>query len=122
MLKKIVLSLVIFVFVAVALVGAGAFFVYHKYKDLTVSAAIFDELEPGSSEVEARKRLPADGVMSTKDVYGKSDSWQTGLSPGEKCLHYLARDQRTGGDGVKVYRLCFKDGKLADKKTVISTT
>ena len=122
MLKKIVLSIVIFGFVATALIGGGAFFVYHKYKAMTVSATIFDRLKPGATEGEAKDILPSDAVMSAKDVYGKGDSWRAALSPGEKCLHYLARDQRTSGDGVKVYRFCFKDGKLADKKTVLSTT
>jgi hypothetical protein len=124
MLKKIILAIVVVGLVGAALTVGGGFYLYHNYKGITVPAAMFNGLTIGSTEADVKNTLPSGAAMSAKDVYKHNASQRADLPPGEDCLHYLARDQRTAGTGagVKVYRVCFKDGKLADKKTVLSNS
>jgi hypothetical protein len=66
--------------------------------------------------------LPSGATMSVKDVYHKNGLKHAVPPPGEECLHYLARDQINKDGGVKIYRVCFKDGKLSEKTTLLSTS
>jgi hypothetical protein len=120
MFKKILLTVVILGVVAVALVAAGGYFLYDKYKEVTVTEATFDGLQQGSPEAQVKDALPAEAEVPAKDVY-KDPQTELVVPAGEKCVHYLARGQAEANQGVKVYRLCFKDGKLANKKTVRAT-
>ena len=121
MFKKIVLSIVIFGFIAVALAVGGGFYLYHNYKKMSVSATSFNELKEGTSEAEVKKALPEHAQLSAKDVYKAGDSQQASLPSGADCVYYLARGQDLDNAGAKVYRFCFKNGKLTEKKAVVAT-
>jgi hypothetical protein len=120
MLKKILLTVVILGVVVVALVVAGGYFVYDKYKEMTVTEATFDGIPQGSTQAQVKAALPADAEVPAKDVYKNSDA-ELAVPAGAECLHYLARGQAADNDGARVYRFCFKGGKLTDKKTVRAT-
>ncbi|MGV9772084.1 sensor histidine kinase [Streptosporangium sp. NPDC003464] len=91
-----------------AAVGVGGFMTYD-----TVTSALppadFDRLWVGQNRSEVEAVLPA---RTRADAVGRPGP---PVPDGAECLHYGAHRNPFGGDRGELYRLCFKDGRLAGK-------
>jgi hypothetical protein len=105
--------------IGLMLCGCGGFFGYRgitmaeRIARANVSQQQFSTLRVGQSEDSARKSLP---TPLDADVVKGGDS-ADGIPPGAKCIYYRA-DGGGQTSGTALFRFCFKDGKLTDKRTV----
>ncbi len=106
--------------VLVVLCGGVGFFAYRAYdlgKEI-VGAGItqeqFDAQKEGTAEADVRSVLPEPlGGMTDKDLYGE-DPGKQGMPAGASCIYYTVKPLQNSGE-QPMWRLCFVDGKLAEK-------
>ncbi|MEV2247525.1 histidine kinase [Streptomyces sp. NPDC049970] len=100
------------VLLVIAVVVAGVFLVREADKAM-IDPEQYDAVTIGQSEKSVRDRLPrGDSFLNT----GPGD----GAPPepdGATCLTLLSSDMGSGLDAEPVFRFCFKDGKLVEKKS-----
>ncbi|MFJ3922501.1 sensor histidine kinase [Streptomyces sp. NPDC090022] len=100
-----VVLLLIVVVAIVALVASSA-------DNAFLSQAEYDRVSVGQSEAEVRQALPSgDSVMT-----GGLDRKGPAKPPGAQCLVLLDTDQPENLTSDRVFRFCFRDGKLVEKQ------
>jgi hypothetical protein len=109
---------VVFVSLVTLCLGGG-YAAYRFFSNLGVSQTTFDAIAIGAPEAEARKDLPSRLVVPADEVYRAGDQIRSGMPSDATCDHYLSKEQPDGGGtGLRVYRFCFKDGKVVEKKDI----
>lgn len=106
-----VAALVALVLLAALIVGGV--FLFREADDAMIEPKQYDAVQVGQSEAEVRERLPHGNSFLTSDV-------EKGAPPvpdGAQCLTLLSTEFGTTWDAEPVFRFCFKDGVLVEKKS-----
>jgi hypothetical protein len=112
--------LIVSAVVGIVLCGCGGFLGYRgltMVKQITkakVTQQQFDALQVGQSETSVRQALPTPLDAS---VYAGDDAVGKDVPAGATCVYFRA-ELSTAPDGTPLFRFCFADGRLADKRTV----
>lgn len=116
--------LLIIVGVVVVICGAGGFFGYraiHLGREIAESSITqqqFDAQRLGGAETTVRDALPVPlKNVDEKDIYGKDDPTKQGRPAGASCIYYGFKPITKAKDRP-MFRFCFADGKLAEKKQI----
>ncbi|MFI7099855.1 sensor histidine kinase [Streptomyces sp. NPDC050161] len=99
--------------IAVAVVVALAVVIFRGLDRGMIERKEYDAVKVGQSEATVRKQLPDGRTFLTADL-GK------GAPPephGATCLSLMSSESLDRTDGDVVFRFCFKDDKLVEKKT-----
>ncbi|MER6995413.1 histidine kinase [Streptomyces sp. NPDC000410] len=102
--------------VAVVLVVAAAFGLFFLGTSLDkgmIEPSKYDAVEIGMSEKEVRDQLPSGDGIATIGLEGKGPKEPAGST----CLVLASTELGSAWDVEPVFRFCFKDGKLIEKKT-----
>ncbi|MBT2382856.1 sensor histidine kinase [Streptomyces sp. ISL-11] len=96
--------------VVLAVLGVGK--VIEESDKALIGPDDYASVRIGESEKQVRERLPSGESFITSDVKTKLPDDPEGTS----CLALLSTDTSKGLSTDTVYRFCFKDGKLAEKR------
>ncbi len=91
----------------------GGVFLFREADDAMIEPKQYDAVKVGQSEAEVRERLPHGNSFLTSDV-------EKGAPPvpeGARCLTLLSTEFGTTWDAEPVFRFCFRDGVLVEKKS-----
>lgn len=77
-----------------------------------VEPRVYNSVRVGETEAEVRDRLPSGKSFIASEAAKKLPDDPQGM----KCLALLSTDSPEGLNTDTVYRFCFKDGKLAEKR------
>lgn len=106
-----VVGLLILVVLAVAAVfGIGA--IVDEADKVMIDPVVYESVKVGDPERQVREKLPEGKSFLTSDVEDKLPAEPAGMS----CLSLLSTDTSRGLLTDTVYRFCFKDGKLSEKR------
>ncbi|MEU3220784.1 histidine kinase [Streptomyces sp. NPDC006971] len=97
----------------IAAVGIGGYILLDKAEKARIEPKQYDAVKVGQSEAEIRKQLPKENRFVT-------DGLEMGAPPvpqGADCLSLTSRESSNNPDTEPVFRFCFKDGKLIEKKS-----
>jgi hypothetical protein len=94
---------------AVGLLGV-LLFGMNKYM---VEPSVYDSVKVGDAETEVRHRLPAGNGSMTKDLAGQGPKKPAGAT----CLELMSTEEEDGQGRDRIFRFCFKDGKLIAKQS-----
>ncbi|MFJ5709044.1 sensor histidine kinase [Streptomyces sp. NPDC093105] len=100
----------------VVLVVAAGLGIYHfvgSVQDAMVTPAKYESIEVGTAEKDVRPMLPDGDSLAAMATTGD------GAPPepkGAACLTFLSTEMSDDFDTEPVFRFCFKDGKLIEKK------
>jgi hypothetical protein len=110
--------------VVVVVCGIGGWFGYravHLGREIAESSITrqqFDAQPLGGAETTVRDALPVPlKNVDDRDLYGKSDPTAQGRPAGASCVYYAVKPL-TEGKGRPMFRFCFAEGKLAEKKQI----
>ncbi|WP_158603502.1 hypothetical protein [Micromonospora radicis] len=113
---------IIITIVLVVLCGGLGWTVYQMYdlgRELLgagVTRDQFDAQQEGTAEAAVRAALPDPLTdISDKDLY-RNDPGRQGMPAGASCVYYTIKPIEA--DGPDLWRLCFVDGKLAEKSAI----
>ncbi|MEU1073104.1 MULTISPECIES: histidine kinase [unclassified Streptomyces] len=106
------IAFAVVVLLAVA-AGVGLFFLAGSADKAMIDPAEYRDIEVGSSEQDVRDRLPDGDTFLAKGLPGKGPAEPAGAS----CLVLLSSDFGDSIDTDPVFRFCFKDGKLIEKRS-----
>jgi hypothetical protein len=116
--------LLIVVGVVVVVCGVGGFFGYRainvgrQIAESSITQQQFDGQRVGAAETAVRDALPVPlKNADEQDIYGKNDPTRQGRPAGASCVYYAVKPI-TKGKGRPMFRFCFTDGKLAEKKQI----
>ncbi|WP_455358466.1 sensor histidine kinase [Streptomyces sp. SYSU K21746] len=99
--------------VLLAIVGGfGVFFLIGSLDKAMIDRASYDEVAVGTSEEEVRELLPSGDTVLTTGLSGKGPAEPVGA----ECLVLMSSETGSSLDTEPVFRFCFKDGKLIEKK------
>ncbi|WKX74325.1 sensor histidine kinase [Streptomyces sp. XD-27] len=99
--------------VLVIAVVVGAFLFMGETDKAMIEPKQYDAVKVGQTEAEVRDRLPNGDSFLT-------DGLDKGAPPepkGAKCLSLMSTEMGSSLDKEPVFRFCFKDGKLIEKKS-----
>lgn len=97
----------------IAAVGIGGYILLDKAEKARIEPKQYDAVKVGQSEAEIRKQLPKENSLVT-------DGLEMGAPPvpkGAECLSLTSTEPSNNPDMEPVFRFCFKDGKLTEKKS-----
>ncbi len=100
------------VLLVVALIVGGVF-LFREADEAMIEPKQYDAVTVGQSEAEVRRQLPAGESFLTSGV-------EKGAPPvpeGARCLTLLSTEFGSSWDTEPVFRFCFKDGDLVEKKS-----
>jgi hypothetical protein len=110
--------------VVVVVCGVGGFFGYravhigHEIATSSITEQQFDAQRLGGAETTVRDTLPVPlKDVDEQDLYGKNDPTKQGRPAGASCTYYAIKPLTKGKDRP-MFRFCFVDGKLAEKKQI----
>jgi hypothetical protein len=109
--------------VLVVLCGAGGWMVYSfmsvgkQITESSLTQAEFDAQKVGAEEVKVRDALPEAMESDEKEIYGDADPSMQGKPAGSTCAYYVVKPLTESGE-KPLFRFCFADGKLAEKKQI----
>ncbi|WP_455352928.1 sensor histidine kinase [Streptomyces sp. SYSU K217416] len=92
--------------------GFGVFFLIGSLDKAMIDRAAYDEVAVGTSEEEVRELLPSGDTVLTTGLSGKGPAEPVGA----ECLVLMSSETGSSLDTEPVFRFCFKDGKLIEKK------
>ncbi|MFG3496121.1 sensor histidine kinase [Streptomyces sp. NPDC047928] len=101
------------VLVLMVAAGFGLFYLVGAVDDAMISKSDYDAVEIGMSERDVRDRLPSGDTIATEGMHGKGPAEPDGAS----CLLLLSSEVSDSLEREPVFRFCFKDGKLIEKKS-----
>ncbi|MFF7812645.1 sensor histidine kinase [Streptomyces sp. NPDC007945] len=107
-----------FAALVVLLVAAG-FGLYHlvgSFQDSMVTPDTYESIEVGTAEADVRSSLPDPGSLGVLGVNGKGGPARP---EGADCLVVLSTEMGDAFEEDPVFRFCFKDGKLIEKKSYV---
>ncbi|MER5883927.1 histidine kinase [Streptomyces sp. NPDC001941] len=96
----------------VVAVGAGLFFLVGSVSKSMIEPGEYEAVKIGTSEKEVRDRLPSGDTIATTGLHGKGPE----KPEGSECLVLMSSEVGDNVDTEPVFRFCFKDGKLIEKK------
>ncbi len=96
--------------VVVGLFGVGKF--VEEVDKGMIDPSVYRSVSVGDPERQVRDKLPSGKSILTSDIKSKIPADPAGTS----CLALLSTDSSQGLDTDTVYRFCFKDGKLFEKR------
>ncbi|GAA3067465.1 hypothetical protein GCM10017562_37490 [Streptomyces roseofulvus] len=99
--------------VLVVAAGLGLYYFVGSVQDAMVEPAKYESIEVGMAEKDVRPMLPDGDSLATMATAGE------GAPPepkGAACLTFLSTEMSDDFDTEPVFRFCFKDGKLIEKK------
>lgn len=97
------------------LIVAGFVLLVRSMSDEMVSAATYDALSVGMPETEARERLPDGEHFLHEDIRWKGEG--PAAPVGASCLVVVSEEMSSSWSTEAVFRFCFKDGRLIEKKS-----
>jgi len=110
--------------VVVVVCGVGGFFGYRAVKlgreiaKSSITQQQFDAQRVGGDETAVRDALPTPMKdVDERDLYAKNDPADQGRPSGASCIYYAIKPLSKGKDRP-MFRFCFTDGKLAEKKRI----
>ncbi|GAA2792153.1 hypothetical protein GCM10019017_42070 [Streptomyces showdoensis] len=93
--------------------GFGIYFLMGSMQDGMIGPGEYDAVKVGQSEKEVRERLPSGDTIATTGLHGKGPKEPEGSS----CLVLMSSETGESMESEPVFRFCFKDGKLIEKKS-----
>uniref|UniRef100_A0AAU2V5W6 histidine kinase n=1 Tax=Streptomyces sp. NBC_00003 TaxID=2903608 RepID=A0AAU2V5W6_9ACTN len=93
--------------------GVGLFFLAGSAEKGMIDPSEYDRIKVGTSEAEVRNELPSGDTVLTSGLAGKGPA----EPEGSRCLVLMSSDTGEGLKTEPVFRFCFKDGKLIEKKS-----
>ncbi|MEE1754398.1 sensor histidine kinase [Streptomyces sp. SP18CS02] len=93
--------------------GFGFFFLMGAMNEGMIEKSQYDAVKVGTSEKEVRDRLPSGDTIATAGLAGKGPAEPEGST----CLVLMSAEVGESSETEPVFRFCFKDGKLAEKKS-----
>ncbi|GAA3393545.1 hypothetical protein GCM10017752_35080 [Streptomyces roseoviridis] len=93
--------------------GFGLYFLMGSMSKGMIDPAEYDAVKVGQSEKEVRDRLPSGDTITTTGLHGKGPAEPEGST----CLVLMSTEMGDSLDSEPVFRFCFKDGKLIEKKS-----
>ncbi|MBZ4322260.1 sensor histidine kinase [Streptomyces huiliensis] len=105
--------LIVFGLAALLVIGAVAFF--DALDKSQVEPGTYRDIKVGSPESEVRDRLPSGKSFLTSGLDRKGPAEPAGA----RCLSLLSTDSPKDLDKDRVYRFCFRDGKLIEKREFV---
>ncbi|MYY09705.1 sensor histidine kinase [Streptomyces sp. SID4919] len=97
------------------LIVAGFVLLVRSMSDEMVSTATYDDLSVGMPEAEARERLPDGEHFLHEDIRQKDEA--PAAPAGASCLVVVSEEMSSSWSTEAVFRFCFKDGRLIEKKS-----
>ncbi|MCX4512032.1 histidine kinase [Streptomyces sp. NBC_01619] len=102
---------------AVALLGAaalfGVFFMVGSMDKGMIEPAEYEAIEVGMAEKDVRDQLPSGDTIATAGLGDKGPE----QPKGSRCLVLLSSEPGESWETEPVFRFCFEDGKLVEKKS-----
>ncbi|MER6094543.1 histidine kinase [Streptomyces sp. NPDC001728] len=92
--------------------GFGLFFLMGAVEKGMIEPEQYDAVDVGMAEKEVRDLLPSGDTIATAGLSGKGPAWPTGA----ECLVLMSTQFSEDMNKEPVFRFCFKDGKLIEKK------
>ncbi|GGS00151.1 two-component sensor histidine kinase [Streptomyces nojiriensis] len=92
--------------------GAGVVLLLDSASDAMIDRDEFDAVHVGESEQSVRDRLPTGENFMTAGAARKGPP----RPAGSECLALLAENQPSAVGTDRIFRFCFKDGKLVEKQ------
>ncbi|MFI8963301.1 sensor histidine kinase [Streptomyces sp. NPDC053493] len=92
--------------------GFGVWYMVGSLGDGMIDPGQYDAVKVGQSEKEVRDRLPSGDSIATTGLHGKGPKEPEGSA----CLVLMSSDMGEDPEKEPVFRFCFKDGKLIEKK------
>ncbi|MFI5616073.1 sensor histidine kinase [Streptomyces sp. NPDC051567] len=96
----------------VIVLGAGAVLLVGSAGDVMIDRADYDAVKVGASEQTVRAGLPSGDSLFTSGLERKGPA----RPEGARCLALLSSEGSVPTFTDRVFRFCFKDGKLVDKQ------
>ncbi|NUK86967.1 hypothetical protein [Streptomyces lunaelactis] len=96
---------------AAAFVGL-AMLVDEARKDL-IEPSVYNSVKAGDAEAEVRDKLPDGDSFFTEGLDDKG----SGKPTGAECLSLMSTEDMDDQGRDHVFRFCFKDGKLIEKRS-----
>ncbi|WMX48907.1 histidine kinase [Streptomyces roseicoloratus] len=93
--------------------GFGLWFLMGSVSKGMVDPGQYDAVKVGDSERKVRDSLPSGDTIATAGLHGKGPAEPEGSS----CLVLMSSETSDDFDKEPVFRFCFKDGKLIEKKS-----
>ncbi|MFD9031787.1 sensor histidine kinase [Streptomyces sp. NPDC059567] len=92
--------------------GFGIYFLVGAMEKGMIDPGEYDAVKVGAAEKEVRDQLPSGDTIATAGLHGKGPA----EPEGSKCL-VLMSSEVVDSEAEPVFRFCFKDGKLIEKKS-----
>jgi signal transduction histidine kinase len=93
--------------------GFGIYFLMGSMREGMIEPAAYDRVQVGTAEQEVRDQLPSGDTIATTGLHGKGPK----EPEGSKCLVLMSSEVGDSLEAEPVFRFCFKDGKLIEKKS-----
>ncbi|WP_435975509.1 sensor histidine kinase [Streptomyces sp. Qhu_M48] len=93
--------------------GFGVYFLMGSLKEGMIDPAEYDAVKVGMAEKDVRDRLPSGDTIATAGLSGKGPARPEGAD----CLVLMSSEISESFDKEPVFRFCFQDGKLIEKKS-----
>ncbi|WP_329125527.1 sensor histidine kinase [Streptomyces sp. NBC_01353] len=93
--------------------GFGIYFLMGSMREGMIDPAEYDKVKVGAAEQEVRDQLPSGDTIATTGLHGKGPE----EPEGSKCLVLMSSEVGNDMETEPVFRFCFKDGKLIEKKS-----
>ncbi|MFF3397029.1 sensor histidine kinase [Streptomyces sp. NPDC002659] len=91
----------------------GLFFLVGSMSEGMIDPGDYERAKIGAAEDEVRDRLPSGDTITTTGLSGKGPQEPAG----SECLVLMSSEVGDNFDTEPVFRFCFKDGKLIEKKS-----
>ncbi|WP_241833076.1 sensor histidine kinase [Streptomyces caatingaensis] len=101
--------------VLAVVVALGIGKIFDEMRKASMDPGLYRSITVGTSEAEVRGRLPSGDSFLTSGVRGKGPAEPAG----SQCLSLLSTDSPDDIDRDRVYRFCFKGGKLIEKREFV---
>ncbi|GAA4911222.1 sensor histidine kinase [Streptomyces coeruleoprunus] len=98
--------------VLLVVAGFGMFFLVGAMSEGMITRTQYEKIKIGADEQEVRDRLPKGETIATFGLDGLGPEEPAGAD----CLVLLSTAESEDFDSEPVFRFCFKDGKLIEKK------
>ncbi|MFE5510294.1 MULTISPECIES: sensor histidine kinase [unclassified Streptomyces] len=96
--------------------GFGLYFLIGSLEKGMIETAEYEAVKVGASEQEVRAQLPSGDSIATVGLQGSGPA----RPEGSECLVLLSSETSESWDEEPVFRFCFKDGKLIEKKSYMA--
>ncbi|MEU6877532.1 histidine kinase [Streptomyces sp. NPDC046712] len=93
--------------------GFGIYFLMGSMREGMIDPVEYERVKVGSAEQEVRDQLPSGDTIATTGLHGKGPK----EPEGSKCLVLMSSEVGSDMETEPVFRFCFKDGKLIEKKS-----